>query len=267
LQEKIDIAKVRHDGEVWSFIIMLLTSVVALLVLVVSVVGLVWLLVFVIIELFLHRLMMAFFYANSVKVTESQYPVLYRLAREYTARLGLKRVPDIYIIQQTTLNAFATRAARRNVVVVFSHTVETMIEQEQTDALGMVLGHEMGHLAANHLRWAGIFGGAALINPLFYLFWSRCCEYTADRLGYLCVGSASGASEGLLKLTVGKQMARVTDMAALAQQYNSVRKNFFVRLSELVSTHPHLLNRIHRLRDFSEKTTVSPAPPAKGVTA
>lgn len=249
----IDIAEARHDGEVWSLYLLLAGAALVALLIVVSVFGLIWAIAFVAIEMFLHYLMMAFFRANSLQVTEEQFPFLYQMAREYSEKLGLKKVPDIYIIQQTTLNAFATKVARRNVVVIYSHTVETMLEKERADALGMVLAHELGHLAANHLRWAPIVSIAGFLNPPLYLYWSRCCEYTADRLSYLCVGNTAGALEGLIKLTVGKKMSQSVNMEAVFRQYREVRRDILARIVEFWSTHPHLLSRIYHLQTFAEK--------------
>lgn len=251
MTEKIDIGEVRHPGEIVSAIILLTLSIVTFALLVVSVFGLIWFAVFILLELLFHRLVMAFFKANSIQVTENQYPGIHQMARLYSEKLGLKKIPDVYIIQQTTLNAFATRVARRNVVVMYSHAVETMMEGEDTGALGMILAHEMGHFAANHLWWGAVLGGASIFLPPLYLYWSRCCEYTADRLAYLCLEDRSGAFEGLVKMTVGKKMAPATNFEALTQQHAAIRRDIFVKLSEYWSTHPHLLNRIQGLRRFA----------------
>lgn len=254
MTKTINISETRHHGERWSLYLLLIAAIAVALLLIVSVFGLIWAIAFIVIEMFLHHLMMAFFRANSLQVTEEQFPFLYQMAREYSEKLGLKNVPDIYIIQQTMLNAFATKVARRNVVVIYSHTVETMLEKQRTDALGMVLAHELGHLAANHLRWGPIVSVAGFLNPPLYLYWSRCCEYTADRLSYLCVGNTEGALEGLIKLTVGKKMSQSVNMEALYRQYHDVRKALLPRIVEFWSTHPHLLSRIYHLQTFAEKT-------------
>jgi len=257
LAEKIAIAKVRHPGERWSLAILVLFAVVALALLIVSVVGLIWLAVFLLLEMVAHQLAMAFFRANSILVSEEQYPAIYRMAKAYSTKLGLKKVPDVYVIQQTTLNAFAIRAARRHVVVLYSHTVETMVEKERTDALGMVIAHEIGHLAANHLRWAGIAAGIGIFLLPLYLYWSRCCEFTADRLAYLCLNDKGSALEGLLKLTVGKKLAPATNLEALARQHAALRKDPWAKIIEWWSTHPHLLNRIHKLQTFTDSQVAS----------
>lgn len=253
--EKINISAVRHDGETWSLVVLTLLSLGFLGLLLVSVVGAIWLAAFLIIEMVAHRLTMAFFRANSVRVTEDQYPELYRLIENYSQKLGLKRIPQVYIVQQTILNAFATRVARRNVVVVYSHTVETMLEEENNDALGMVLGHEVGHLAANHLIWGNLIGCTSFLFPPLYLYWSRCCEYTADRLAYLCLESGEGAYQGLLKLTVGKQLAPDTNLQAFNKQYEELRKDWLVGIVQFFSTHPHLINRFFKLQAFAKSQT------------
>ncbi|HEX3031587.1 MAG TPA: M48 family metallopeptidase [Bacillota bacterium] len=252
--DKLSIADVRHDGEIWSRILLLLASATLLIFLLLSVVGAIWLAVFLVIEAFLHRLTMAFFRANSVQVSEEQYPDLYRLVVLYSAKLGLKEVPEVYIIQQTILNAFATRVARRNVIVLYSHTVETMLEENSQDALGMVLAHEIGHFAAGHLRWAPFLTGGSIILPPLYLYWTRSCEYTADRLAYLCVENRESAFAGLLKMTVGKRLAPATNEQAFRGQYERVQRDWLVKLSQFWATHPHLINRYFSLKAFAGRS-------------
>lgn len=254
---KISIPDVRHDGETWSLVLLMMVSITFFLILIASVVGAIWLVAFLAIEILLHHLAMAFFRANSVMVTNEQFPEIYQMVDLYSTKLGLKKVPEVYIIQQTILNAFATRVARRNVIVVYSHTVETMMEKESRDALGMVLAHEIGHLAANHLRWAAIIGSTSLFIPPLYLYWSRCCEYTADRLAYLCVENKDGSFEGLLKMTVGKKLAPATNVHAFIKQYEALKKDWMAKLSEFFSTHPHLVNRYFKLREFAQDHPVS----------
>lgn len=249
--DKINISAVRHDGETWSLVVLALMSLGFLGLLLASVVGAIWLAAFLAIEMVAHRMTMAFFRANSVKVTESQYPVLYRMVADYSQKLGLKKEPQVYIIQQTILNAFATRVARRNVVVVYSHTVETMLEDNSTDALGMVLAHEIGHLVANHLRWGSLIGCTGVLFPPLFLYWSRCCEYTADRLAYLCLEDKEGAFQGLLKLTVGKKMAPDTNLEAFNLQHEELRKDWLATIVQFFSTHPHLVNRFFMLQAFA----------------
>jgi len=252
LEEKIEISKVRYKGELLTLAVLLGFAGLLFLLAVFSVFGLIWLGLFIFFQMLFHQFTMAYFRANSVKLGPNQYSGLYAMAESYAERLGLKKVPDIYIIQETTLNAFATKTARRHVVVLYSHTVETMLENERADALGMVLGHELGHIAAKHLRWAPIVSSAGLFLPIVYRKWSRCCEYTADRLAYLCLEEKSGALEGLIKLTVGKKLATETNLEALAEQHAALRKDRWAKIVELWSTHPHLLNRIHKLNQFTE---------------
>lgn len=251
MEERIDVSKVRQKGERLSFAVLLAVSVLILVLAAVTVFGLIWLSLYILLQIFFHQFTMAYFRANSVKLGPNQYPELFHLAGRYTERLGLKKVPDIYVIQATTLNAFVTIVARRHVIVLYSHTVETMLEEDRPDALGMVLAHELGHIAAKHLRWTPLLSSGGILMPMVYWKWSRCCEYTADRLGYLCLDDKNGAIEGLLKLTVGKRLALDTNIEALEEQYTRLRKDGWAKIAEMWSTHPHLLNRIRALKEFS----------------
>lgn len=156
--------------------------------------------------------------ANSVEVTPKQLPHLYQLFLQAAYRLAIEKIPDLYVLQSPTVNAYTT-GVEKPFVVVTSGLLELMTDDE----LMYVLGHELGHWQANHVLYkmaSRIFSEAAsaladvtlglgrfLTTPLQFalLKWDRCSELTADRAGLLAVRKVDVAICTLMKLAGGSR--------------------------------------------------------------
>ena len=63
--------------------------------------------------------------ANSIRITEKNFPEIYQVVEDYSKRLGLKRVPKIYLTQENgVLNAFSTYILRRQYIVLLTDLFE-----------------------------------------------------------------------------------------------------------------------------------------------
>ena len=102
----------------------------------------------------------------------------------------------------------------------------------------MVLGHELGHIRYNHVKWwynllvfIGNLPGANFIlgNPL-----SRSREYSADQIGAALADDTTG--EGLMILAAGKHAYKDINLEEY-EQYQ-FRGRFLVTLSNVLSDHP-----------------------------
>lgn len=250
--QSIDIERVRDSWEKPIFYLLLILSIITFIIAIYTVFFLIFIIFYVILSLFAQIFFFALIKANGVQLNSEQYPEIYEMVEEYSDRLGLKVVPETYILQQTVFNAFAARIARKRIVVLYSELVEALIYEGNTKQLGFVIGHELGHHAAGHVKWYGILSaGSIFFPPLFYL-WSRAAEYTCDRIGYLCVGDKEIAKQGLVKLMVGKRLARTINYQALEVQRKSVARSTSATILEWFMTHPHLVNRVKQLEDYGQ---------------
>ena len=112
-------------------------------------------------------------------VAERQLPELYARVKAAAGKLGLDEIPDIYLVQSNgLLNAFATRMLSRNFVIVCSALADACEDPRQLD---FIIGHELGHLAAGHLRWNLALAPFHLV-PWLGAACSRAREYTCDAL-------------------------------------------------------------------------------------
>jgi Zn-dependent protease with chaperone function len=65
----------------------------------------------------LHGLFIGSIRGNGIRVSDRQFPEVYRLAQHLAGQMGLNPVPAIYVLQAGgLLNAFATQLASANIV-------------------------------------------------------------------------------------------------------------------------------------------------------
>ena len=197
---------------------------------------------FSLLGMFAHGLALGRIRGNAVRVSERQFPLLHRLAATHARRLGLARVPEVYVMESGgMLNAFATRFIGRDFIVVYSDVLEVALAQGEA-AVGFIMGHEMAHVWRGHLkhRWLTTPGR---LFPYLGAAYSRACEYTCDRIGAFC--QPDGAISGLLVLAAGKQLHPHVDVREYAAQ--AADTSFWIRRAEVISSHPNLPKRVSAL--------------------
>jgi len=200
-------------------------------------------LMFALLSVFAQGLALGRVRGNAVRVSERQFPQLYRLAAAHARRLGLKNVPSVYVVESGgLLNAFATRFWGRDFVIVHSDVLELALAQGEA-AVSFIMGHELAHIWRGHLkhRWLTLPGR---LVPYLGAAYSRACEYTCDRIGAFC--QPEGAISGLLALAAGKQLHAHVDVKEYAAQAETER-DFWTKRVELMSTHPLLPKRVAAL--------------------
>jgi Zn-dependent protease with chaperone function len=179
---------------------------------------------------------------NAVMVGPKQFPEIFDSLTAQSAKLGLKRVPTMYLLQgDGLLNAFAARFSGRNYVVLYSDIMSAAYE-EGMPAVEFVIGHELGHIKRNHVgglrTWLIL---PAKLIPFLGSAYSRACEYTCDNIGYsLC---PAGAEKGILILAAGRDLYKRVNTSELL--YNAAHERGFATwFAEIFSTHPHIAKRV-----------------------
>jgi hypothetical protein len=164
-------------------------------------------------------------------------------------RLGLEVVPEAYLLQMGgAFNAFATRFLGNNFIVLYSDVVDAL--EERPDAINFYIGHEIGHIKRNHLRWSALLAPAAFL-PLLGAAYARAREYTCDRHGFHACDDLKSAQVGLAALAAGgkrwRQMS-VSTYTAQAQQSGG----FWMSFHELVGDYPWLVKRMAVVRGLAQ---------------
>ncbi|TLX73090.1 M48 family metallopeptidase [Labilibacter sediminis] len=192
--------------------------------------------------IFRMGILVGYLKGNAIKITDKQFPDIYKIVAKQSEKLGLRKIPDVYILQAGgLLNAFATRFMGRNYVVIYSDILEEAYENN-LESVEFVIGHELGHIKRKHISKQLILFPSIFI-PFLNQAYSRACEYTCDNIGAAL--SPKGVLTGLILLSSGKKLYKKVNVETFAQQ-NSTETSFWAWFAEKVSTHPKLTKRISR---------------------
>lgn len=225
------------------FGICLVISLLVYLALVVSIVGIVYIAIGAIIAVIVHGLFIGSMRGNGIRVSEKQFPEVYRIASQLANHMGLNPMPAIYVLQAGgLLNAFATKFLGRSFVVIYSDVLELAYSKGESE-LAFVICHELAHIKRKHLTWRWLLYPSMLV-PFLGAAYSRACEYTCDRFG--AHYSPDGAVGGLLVLASGKKLYRNVNQQEFSNQATTER-GFWIWFSEVLSTHPNLPKRVNAL--------------------
>jgi Zn-dependent protease with chaperone function/type II secretory pathway pseudopilin PulG len=246
--------QLRHPNEQPLFIVGVIFSTLVWLLLAVSIVGIFYGVIGAAFALMAHALFLANVKGNGVRVSERQFPDLDARCRRAAQSLGLAEAPDVYLMQAGgALNAFATKLLSRKFMIIYSDLADECEDPRQLD---FVIGHEMGHLAAGHLKW-NAFLWPFMLLPWLGAAYMRAREYTSDRCGFAFVGDVEPSMRGLVVLAAGGKHATRADLNAFMEQRLETGR-FFPAVLELVSTHPFLCKRVAALQELHQPGTVAP---------
>jgi Zn-dependent protease with chaperone function len=231
-------------SEVPLFVLAVLASAALWVLAIVTIIGVIYGLMFAVFFFIMHLVFVAHLRGNGVRVGPDQFPEIHASVEQLATRMGMKRMPETYLIQGGgVLNAMATRFAGSDIIVLFSDLIEAC--GDDLAARDMIIGHELGHLHRGHLRWQFAIA-PAMIVPFLAGTLSRAREYTCDRYGAAAAGTSDGAVLGLSILAAGGRLGRRLDRRALVTQRAALNTGWMT-LGEWLSTHPPLVKRIAQI--------------------
>lgn len=190
--------------------------------------------------------------------------------------------PPVHIEGNGEPNAYIAGLKKPHVLVLTSGLLD--LYEESPNELRFIIGHELGHLKAGHLRThfvgrmfvgsiQGTAGGAASFATGFVtrasvstlLHWYRESEYSADRAGLLCLGgNMKTAKQALLRLQhQTKPSNRLMDpnhpdfdpelvLAAQIRLLDEPFVNIITHLKRSRRSHPFIPERCAALQQWSE---------------
>jgi Zn-dependent protease with chaperone function len=226
--------------------------------------SLTWLFTILGIMFLMHVSFIATIRGSAVRLGPDQFPELYARVETLARRMGM-RVPEVYLMQSGgDLNAFATRLFRSHVMVLFSDLLAACGENRA--ARDMIIGHELGHLRAGHLRGQWILLPTSFM-PFMGSALSRAREYTCDRYGLAAAADVEGAMMGLTILAAGGRYARDVNRPAFLRQRDALRGGW-MHIGEWMASHPPLTKRIAALAPATlSQESPAPKPRLRWVTA
>jgi Zn-dependent protease with chaperone function len=195
---------------------------------------------------------MAYIKTYAIKTSEQQFSEIHQASVKICEQLHIEP-PDVYLMQNTIWNAFATKLAGNRIVVLLSGAVDAILLKGDMPQLAWLVGHEIGHHAAGHI---GVWHSMIMMGgwlPWFSLWYRRRGELTCDRIGLYAAGDVSSSIKAMCNMTVGAQLAEHVNIQETINQWEKHKKEWFVRYRVLYSTHPPNLFRIKRLVDSAHE--------------
>ena len=203
---------------------------------------------------------------NAVRLSGEQVPDVWNGYVRCASILDLEAVPDLYIINNPSVNAMAI-GAKTPIIVVNS----SLIGSYTPDEIQTVLGHELGHVLSEHVYYTTAllllkqFMEGALprslllglpVRGMYYalLEWARAAELSSDRAAALVMGDPLAPCRVLMRLAGGAVSGMNLD-AFLKQvaEYDS-EDDLFSRhtrfWAELNLTHPVAARRVKELTEW-----------------
>ena len=154
-------------------------------------------------------------------VTREQEPELYRLVENVAIAAGLRRTPDVYVIEDGALNAFA---AGRTPEVSYVAVTRGLLQTLDRRRLEGVIAHELAHIRNRDVRLMTI--ATVLVGVI---------ALAADvlmRVGMFGGGRRDNSSSNIVALVIGIAAAILAPIsAALLQMALSRRREFLADAS------------------------------------
>lgn len=225
------------------------------------------------------------------KVEEADAPRLYSMVQRLATQAGLPG-PRVYIIPDSSPNAFATGRNPANGVVAYTQGILDLLSEDELEG---VTAHELAHIKnrdiltqtiaatiagaigmlASMAKWGAIFGGMggrddregggggiigllvmAIVAPIAAMFVqmaiSRTREYAADATGAQISGKPLSLANALRKLHNGAARRPMDANPATAHMF-IVNPLSGRSMMSLFSTHPPVEERIARLEGMVYK--------------
>ncbi len=137
--------------------------------------------------------------SRAKKISRDDHPRLYNVVEEMKIASGLEKMPDIYIIDDPALNAFATgRDPNRAAVAITSG----LLQKLNRDELQGVIGHEISHIKNRDVLLMAIT--AVLLGTIVILAWyATRLLFFSSMAGGRRSSSSGGGSGQLIILAVG----------------------------------------------------------------
>ena len=159
------------------------------------------------------------------KINRDDHPRLYNVVEEMKIASGLPKVPDIYIIDDPALNAFATgRSPEKASVAITSG----LLEKLNRDELQGVIGHEISHIKNRDVLVMSLAG--VILGTVVILAWyaTRMLFFSGMTGGRRSSRGGGGGQAQIIILIVGIVLMILAPIAAQLLYFAVSRKREYL---------------------------------------
>lgn len=135
--------------------------------------------------------------SSAKKITRDDHPRLYNIVEEMKIASGLEKMPDIYIIEDQALNAFATGRDKNKASVAVT---SGLLQRLNRDELQGVIGHEISHINNRDVLLMTLC--SVLLGTIVILGWYASRFMIFGSLGGGRRSSSSGSGGGAAQLII-----------------------------------------------------------------
>lgn len=163
--------------------------------------------------------------SNARKISRDDHARLYNVVEEMKIASGLEKVPDIYIIDDPALNAFATgRDANRASIAITSG----LLQKLNRDELQGVIGHEVAHIKNRDILLMTLL--SVTLGSIVILAWyaSRFMFLSGAGGGRRKSSSGGGGAAQLIIIAVGVILMILAPIAAQLIYFAASRKREYL---------------------------------------
>ncbi|KAA1173901.1 M48 family metalloprotease [Marinobacter salinexigens] len=190
--------------------------------------------------LFAHSAFISHLKGSGVRITAEQYPDLHERLVRCCERVGVKDVPEAYLLRTDFFNALATKFLGRHFVVIFTDVIDAL--EDQPGAIDFYIGHELGHIHRKHLTWRTFLMPGSLL-PVVGPALRRAEEYTCDRYGVACCESSADIRAAIAAIAAGDTRWKTINVDAYIGQVQATN-GFWMSFNELTGDYPWLTKRM-----------------------
>lgn len=200
--------------------------------------------------------------ASSVRVTERQFPRLYRLLGEACMILDAPDVPELYVSQSPLLNAGAV-----GVNHPFITLNSAILSQFSDKEMLAIIAHELGHILSGHVLYKTLLWlllkvsssvipvGKLVLSGIIAALkeWDRKSEMSADRAGLLATQDPAVSYQVLMKVAGGANEGEMSleEFFVQADEYEKggdVIDSMHKLLNVMGESHPFAVLRLKELK-------------------
>jgi len=162
--------------------------------------------------------------SRAKKISRDDHPRLYNVVEEIKIASGLEKMPDIYIIDDTALNAFATgRNPNRAAVAITSG----LLQKLNRDELQGVIAHEISHIKNRDVLLMTVCG--ILLGTIVILAWVASRYLIFGGMGRTRRSSSAGGGQAqLIILAVALVLMILAPIAAQLIYFAISRKREYL---------------------------------------
>jgi len=163
--------------------------------------------------------------SGAKKITRDDHPRLYNIVEEMKIASGLPKMPDIYIIDDPALNAFATgRSPEKASVAVTSG----LLEKLNRDELQGVIGHEISHVNNRDVLVMSLAG--VMLGTIVIMAWyaTRMLFFSGMTGGRRSSRSGGGGQGQIIILAIGIVLMILAPIAAQLLYFAVSRKREYL---------------------------------------